>query len=390
MLIGGDQSVSHGKSESRLSDPARARDGHDPFVAKSPKNVRELFLPTDERIRRDGKVGLVQGPEAREVAVTELKDPFGSDEILEPVLAEVAATQGERPDVLAKALAPVVNAPSSQGEDTAKALWYLGELLYRNFKAIPADQIDQKVAALQQLQGVYNQAASMGSSEWAVASLWKLGLSLQSLADAVEQTPVPAGLSAADAQQFKSAVKQQVQPIKEQADEAFKTCLARASQLEVYAPAVLGCRSRSETARSPLPAPPAPGNLPTGFAELQKKAETLQDAASLEALGLAYLEAKQIPLAQLSLARATELGENRAVAQNGLGVALLYQGEPMAARAAYGKAIDADPGNEKARANLAALRCRYGDQDGARKELASVKSATLGGADVDPEWRSCR
>ena len=44
----------------------------------------------------------------------------------------------------------------------------------------------------------------------------------------------------ADAQQFKSAVKQQVQPIKEQADEAFKTCLVRASQLEVYAPAVLG------------------------------------------------------------------------------------------------------------------------------------------------------
>src|SRR5678816_640886 len=207
------------------------------------------------------------------------------------VLAEVAATQGERPDVLAKALSPVVNAPSSQGEDTAKALWYLGELLYRNFKAIPADQIDQKVAALQQLQGVYNQAASMGSSEWAVASLWKLGLSLQSLAEAVEQTPVPTGLSAADAQQFKSAVRQQVQPIKEQADEAFRTCLARASQLEVYAPAVLGCRSRSETARSPLPAPPAPGNLPTGFPELQKKAETLQDAASLEALGLAYLEA---------------------------------------------------------------------------------------------------
>ena len=86
----------------------------------------------------------------------------------------------------------------------------------------------------------------------------------------------------------------------------------------------------------------------------------------------------------------TELGETRTAAQNGLGVALLYQGEPMAARAAYGKAIDADPGNEKARANLAALRCRYGDQDGAKKELAGVKNGALAGADVDPEWRSCR
>jgi Flp pilus assembly protein TadD len=95
-------------------------------------------------------------------------------------------------------------------------------------------------------------------------------------------------------------------------------------------------------------------------------------------------------MAQLSLARATELSETRTAAQNGLGVALLYQGEPMSARAAYGKAIDADPGNDKARANLAALRCRYGDRDGARKELGSVKSAALAGFDVDPEWRTCR
>ena len=307
------------------------------------------------------------------------------------VVAEVAAnTPGERADVLAKTLTPVVNAPSSQGEDSAKALWYLGEILYRNFKAIPPDQIDQKVAALQQLQGVYNQSASMGSSEWAVASLWKLGLSLQSLAEAVEATPVPAGVSGADAQQFKAAVAQQVQPIKEQADEAFKTCLARASQLEVYSPAVIGCRTRSETARSPLPPPPAPGNLPPGFAELQKKAEATQDAASLEALGLAYLDARQIPMAQLALSRATELSDARSTAQNALGVALLYQGEPMAARAAYGKAIDADPSNEKARANLAALRCRYGDRDGAKKELSAVKAAQLTGSDLDPEWRTCR
>ena len=51
--------------------------------------------------------------------------------------------------------------------------------------------MEQKVAALQQLEGVYNQAASMGSSEWAVASLWKLGLRIQPLADAVEADPDP-------------------------------------------------------------------------------------------------------------------------------------------------------------------------------------------------------
>src|SRR5262249_14520345 len=68
--------------------------------------------------------------------------------------AGVAATRGEPPDVRARARPRVVTAPWSRGEDTARALWSLGELLSRNLKPTPADQIDQKVAALQQLQGV--------------------------------------------------------------------------------------------------------------------------------------------------------------------------------------------------------------------------------------------
>jgi cellulose synthase operon protein C len=301
------------------------------------------------------------------------------------VYAEASAELGgERPDVVARALAAVVNSPNGQGEDTARGLWYLGDMLYRNFKAIPPDKIDQKVAALQQLQGVYNQAASMGSAEWAVASLWKLGLALKSLAEAVEATPVPAGATAAQAQQFRAAVQQQVQPIKDQADEAFKTCLQRASQLEVFSEAVLGCRTKSESVRSPLPNPGTPAALAANIGELQKQAEVKQDAPSMEALGLAYLE-------QLTLARATELQENRASAQNALGMALLYQHEPMLARAAFAKALEVDPGYDKARANLAALRCRYGDVDGARKELAQIRDlASLRGPDVDPDWKACK
>jgi tetratricopeptide (TPR) repeat protein len=247
------------------------------------------------------------------------------------------------------------------------------------------------VAALQQLQGVYNQSASMGSGEWAVASLWKLGLALKSLAEAVEASPVPAGATAAQAQQYKNAVQQQVQPIKDQADEAFKTCLQRATQLEVFSEAVLGCRTKSESVRSPLPVPGPPVALSVNMAELQKQAEVKQDAASMEALGLAYLDARQMGQAQLALSRATELQENRASAQNALGMALLYEGEPMLARAAFTKALEADPGYDKAHANLASLRCRYGDVEGARKELAQIKDpASLRGSDVDPDWRVCK
>ena len=38
-----------------------------------------------------------------------------------------------------------------------------------------------------------------------------------------------------------------------------------------------------------------------------------------------------------------------------------------------------------------ALRCRYGDAEGAKRELSVLKDVSgLRGADVDPEWRSCK
>jgi Flp pilus assembly protein TadD len=62
----------------------------------------------------------------------------------------------------------------------------------------------------------------------------------------------------------------------------------------------------------------------------------------------------------------------------------------MGARSAYGKALEADPTFDKAHANLAALRCRFGDREGARRELALVKDSSLSGPDLDPEWKACR
>jgi len=50
------------------------------------------------------------------------------------------------------------------------------------------------------------------------------------------------------------------------------------------------------------------------------------------------------------------------------------------------------PGSfDKARANLASLRCRFGDHDGAKRELALLKEvSSLSGPDLDPEWKACR
>jgi tetratricopeptide (TPR) repeat protein len=306
------------------------------------------------------------------------------------IIAEVQATNSpnEKPDALIALMTNVANQPNAGGDDVAKGLWFTAEILYRNFKAIPFDKVEEKVAALQQLQGVYQQAATMGSNEWTVASLWRIANGIAHIVDVVEATPVPAGLKPADVEEFRSAIKQQSDPLRENAAQAYRSCLDRAEQLEVFSAAVVGCRNKTDTAASPLRDPPAPRAV--NLDELQKKAETAQDAQAFEALGIAWLGAFQLKNASVNLTRSMELEDNKASVHSAMGYTLLLQGDPMGARAEYGRALEADPTFDKARLNLAAIKCRYADVEGAKRELSVIKdTAALAGPDVDPEWKAC-
>lgn len=306
------------------------------------------------------------------------------------IVAEVAAaTPGEKLEPLVAMMTAVTNSPNGVGDDAAKGLWYVGDMLYKRFKSLPSADMEAKVAALQQMQGVFQQAAQMGSAEWAVASLWRIGNGFAHIADAVEATSVPEGLKPAEIEQFRAAVKEQVEPLKAQAQNAYTTCVNRAESLEVFSPAVIGCRKKVDEAQSPLRGPPA--ERAVSVDELARKAESNQGAADFEALGLAYLGAGQVHNAVLNFNRAAELDEARASAHSALGYALLLSGDVASAHAEYAKALDADPTYDKARANLAALRCRYLDVEGARREVGLLKDpGSLTGPDVDPEWKACK
>ncbi|MBK7860955.1 MAG: tetratricopeptide repeat protein [Archangiaceae bacterium] len=307
------------------------------------------------------------------------------------IITEVAASDPKvKPESLVPMLTAMTNNPQSQGEDAAKALWYLGDMMYRQFKAMPNDPIEGKVQAMQQMQGIFQQAAQMGSQEWAVASLWRIASSLKLLADAVESLPPPAGLSATEVAQYREAIKGQVDPLKEQADNAFGQCVSRADQLDVFTTPVVGCRNKTETATNPLGRMP-PQMVQVNTEELQKSAENKQDAASFEQLALANLGGFHLKDAQVALNRAIEIEDNRASAHSALGYSFLLEGDAMTARAEYARALEADPTFEKARANLAALRCRFADRDGAKRELSLLKDPeAIKGADIDPEWKTCK
>ena len=122
--------------------------------------------------------------------------------------------------------------------------------------------------------------------------------------------------------------------------------------------------------------------------ELRKKAESTLDAAALEALGMGLPGGPAVPWRSSSLGRVTELPDTRATAHNALGWALLNQGDAEGARAAYaGRSTRTRPTPRPA-LNLAALRCRYGDKDGAQARAVRGEERSAAGFDVDPEWRA--
>ncbi len=101
------------------------------------------------------------------------------------------------------------------------------------------------------------------------------------------------------------------------------------------------------------------------------------------------MEAGDLRRARLVFSRLLEVDENQPVAHATLGLLLVKLGEPQLAMGAYKRALELDGRDEKTRANAAALMCKYGDVEGAKKELARVKS-TPSGPDVDPDYMRCR
>ncbi len=279
------------------------------------------------------------------------------------------------------------NAAQTDPEALAKVYFLWGEAVFRQFK--DADQVDKKAPMLERLQQAYTSAAQMGG-DWAIAGMYRLGQSLNLLADSLVTMPDPAGLNEKQKAEVRQALAKQSEELRKGADAAFESCVKKARELEVFTPFALGCHTRRDV-NTKIPSPPGVAPLPAERLKAFRLAleKNSADVAALEGLGKAYLEGGDLRRARLVYGRLVEVDENRGAAHGALGFLLSKLGEPDLARIALRKAIDLDARDEKARANLAAIMCRYGDVEGAKEELARVKSAPSG-ADVDSEWAACR
>ncbi len=308
------------------------------------------------------------------------------------VLGQALLEQGKSGEAEQRLLAVGRNlqrAAQSDPESMARVYFLWGEAMYRQFQTVGPEELEKKAGMLQNLQQAYSSAAQMGG-DWAIAGMYRLGQALTQLADTLERVSEPAGLKESERASFKAALTKQSGELRNGANESFTACVKKARELEVLTPFALGCVTRRDVnAKLPAPAPMAP----LGAQRLSPMRDALlknpADVVALEGLGRAYLESGDLRRARLTFSRILELDENRGSAHGALGFALMKLGEPNLARAALKRALDLDARDEKAHANLAALMCRFGDEEGAKAEVAYVKSAPSG-PDVDPEWSACR
>ena len=105
-----------------------------------------------------------------------------------------------------------------------------------------------------------------------------------------------------------------------------------------------------------------------------------RDAWSMNNLGLLFLEAQRAEDAVPLLARAVELRKEVPEFHNNLGMALEHTGRFKAAATAYGGALAADPGYDKAKQNLSRVEAV---KSGPETKFELDAPATASGEDVD-------
>jgi tetratricopeptide (TPR) repeat protein len=292
------------------------------------------------------------------------------------VLAQAAPATKGASDTLAVA----------EGEPAARGLWYLAEESFDAFADLDGTKLEKKVAAWQELEQQYAQVIQQGAPEWTVASLWRMGLAYQDLAESLAEVPVPKG---ADKNEVKAAAEEQAGPLRERAEQTFALCVQKADEHGVFTEAAMGCRAKSEDVKVTIFKTSGKGGKSVPAA-LQKKVDVVKDAQSLNAVALSWLEQGNPAMARLVFSKALEVNKSFAPAEVGMGFALLQLNSPSAAAAAYREALNLEPSNALARGNLAALKCRYGDTSGARAELEQINDKSqLSGPASDPAWKGC-
>jgi tetratricopeptide (TPR) repeat protein len=127
------------------------------------------------------------------------------------------------------------------GGYAAQAQFYLGEVYREWFRALPLDpsrgdgaalqrELERKAELLLSAQGHYLRAIRMGNDRWAVASGYRIGELYDELRAQLLDAPLPPGLDAEQAAEYRDQLRRRVRVLATKAITAYEQTLARAAR----------------------------------------------------------------------------------------------------------------------------------------------------------------
>lgn len=290
--------------------------------------------------------------------------------------------------------------PTSEDRDAAaQAGFILAEDTRKRFEAVQLndvatlqEKLQEKIGLLQELEVFETEVVKIGSGEWAIAALYRVGESNKRAADAIRKAPIPPEMASQKAEYIAQVEAALSGPLDEKAKASFKACLDKANELKVSSPYVAGCASQA--AREPqLPGDPPPprGGRARPPAELTAQlAKDPLNGGLLVKIANGYLSSGDPYTAELIARRAVEVDDTLAEAHTVLAFSLLKRGQIADASESFEAAAERAPGQPKEWMNLAAHQYAYGDP---RKAVESLKraqnprSVNLNASDVHPNAR---
>ncbi len=124
----------------------------------------------------------------------------------------------------------------------AQARFLQGDMALREFDAVKiegnmaglANRLKTKAKLLGEAAKIYSEVVEFGVAEWVTAALYKIGSSYESFAKALNDAPLPEGLSEQEQQVYRDELASFVVPIEERALEAYAGGYKKARELGIY------------------------------------------------------------------------------------------------------------------------------------------------------------
>lgn len=128
-------------------------------------------------------------------------------------------------------LASVAEAMFVKGEGVLEKM--RGIKLSGDMKVV-TDQIASKLALAEEAMKIFNTVEAFGQPNWTIAAFSRKGFGFQELAETIENTPAPRGLSETQKQFYREGLGQRAIPIWEKAKDSYRECIQLAQELKWY------------------------------------------------------------------------------------------------------------------------------------------------------------